>query len=91
MIELPDAVRPGAAVIPKVEVCGAVQKTMEKVMSYLEELFGLSGKTAIVTGGAGVIGMTMSEALLKAGAGVAIWSRTQAFVESTLKGIRHDD
>ena len=37
-------------------------------MSYLEKMFGLQGKTAVVSGGAGVIGTIMSEALLKAGA-----------------------
>jgi hypothetical protein len=28
-------------------------------MSYLDDLFGLAGKTAIVSGGAGVIGIVM--------------------------------
>ena len=36
-------------------------------MSYLDEMFGLEGKTAVVSGGAGVIGTVMSEALLRAG------------------------
>ncbi len=36
-------------------------------MSFLDDLFGLDGKTAIVAGGAGVIGTVMSGALLKAG------------------------
>jgi NAD(P)-dependent dehydrogenase (short-subunit alcohol dehydrogenase family) len=46
-------------------------------MSYLDDLFGLEGKTAIVSGGAGVIGTMMSGALLNAGARVMIWSRTR--------------
>jgi NAD(P)-dependent dehydrogenase (short-subunit alcohol dehydrogenase family) len=54
-------------------------------MSFLEEMFGLSGKTAIVAGGAGVIGSVMSEALLKAGANVVVWSRTQASIDKTLQ------
>ena len=54
-------------------------------MSYLEELFGLKGKTAIVAGGAGVIGTLMCEALLNAGANVAIWSRTQASIDKALE------
>lgn len=45
-------------------------------MTYLDDLFGLSGHTAIVAGGAGVIGSVMSEALLNAGANVIIWSRS---------------
>ncbi|MEW6265147.1 MAG: SDR family oxidoreductase [Thermodesulfobacteriota bacterium] len=53
-------------------------------MSYLEEMFGLSGRTAIVAGGAGVIGAAMSEALLLAGARVAIWSRTQESLDEVL-------
>ena len=45
-------------------------------MIYLDDLFGLSGHTAIVAGGAGAIGSVMSEALLNAGANVIIWSRS---------------
>ena len=45
-------------------------------MTYLDDLFGLSDHTAIVAGGAGAIGSVMSEALLKAGANVIIWSRS---------------
>jgi len=54
-------------------------------MSYLNDIFGLEGKTAIVAGGAGVIGTVMSGALLSAGANVVIWSRTQASVDQALK------
>lgn len=54
-------------------------------MSYLEEMFGLEGKTAIVAGGAGVIGTLMCDALLKAGAKVMIWSRTQASIDKALE------
>jgi NAD(P)-dependent dehydrogenase (short-subunit alcohol dehydrogenase family) len=54
-------------------------------MSYLEDLFGLAGKTAVVSGGAGVIGTVMSEALLKAGANVVIWSRSQASIDQALE------
>ena len=57
-------------------------------MGFLEDMFGLSGKTAIVTGGAGVIGTVMSEALLKAGAGVVIWSRTRASLDQALDRLR---
>jgi NAD(P)-dependent dehydrogenase (short-subunit alcohol dehydrogenase family) len=45
-------------------------------MTYLDDLFGLSDHTAIVAGGTGAIGTAMSEALLRAGAKVIIWSRS---------------
>ncbi|OEU48391.1 MAG: short-chain dehydrogenase [Desulfobulbaceae bacterium S3730MH12] len=46
-------------------------------MSYLEDIFSLEGKTAVVSGGAGAIGTVMSDALLQAGANVVVWSRTR--------------
>lgn len=41
-------------------------------MSFLDSLFGLSNKVAVVIGGSGVLGGTMAEALGRAGANVAI-------------------
>jgi len=41
-------------------------------MSYVENLFGLKGKTAAVIGGGGVLAGAMAEGLAKAGADVAI-------------------
>jgi len=41
-------------------------------MSYIEELFSLNGKVAVVMGGSGVLGGSMAIALGKAGAKVAI-------------------
>lgn len=38
--------------------------------SYLESMFGLQGKTAIVTGGTGGLGSSMTLALAKAGASI---------------------
>jgi NAD(P)-dependent dehydrogenase (short-subunit alcohol dehydrogenase family) len=38
-------------------------------------LFDLSGRTAIITGGNGGLGLTMARGLVKAGANVAIWAR----------------
>jgi len=54
-------------------------------MSYLDEMFGLHGKTAVIAGGAGAIGTVMSEALLKAGARIMIWSRSRESVDLALE------
>ena len=43
-------------------------------MAYLEEMFGLTGKTAAVTGGGGMIAGALIEALVQAGANIALWS-----------------
>ena len=59
---------------------------MEVPMSkWLENLFFLEGRTAIVAGGAGVIGTVMAGALLKAGANVAVWSRTRDSIDQALE------
>jgi NAD(P)-dependent dehydrogenase (short-subunit alcohol dehydrogenase family) len=44
-------------------------------MSYLDQLFGINGKVAVVTGGTGVLGNKMCLALSKAGAAVVILGR----------------
>jgi len=54
------------------------------VSKWLEHLFLLEGRTAVVAGGAGVIGTVMAGALLKAGANVAVWSRTRASIDRAL-------
>ena len=59
-------------------------------MNSLQELFGLADQTAIVAGGAGVIGTVMAQALLSAGANVVIWSRTQASVDQALETLGTD-
>jgi len=53
-------------------------------MNYFEQMFSLKGKSAIISGGAGVIGLVMSEALLKAGANIMIWSRSQESLDKAL-------
>lgn len=52
-------------------------------MSRINELFGLEGKTALVTGGSRGIGEMISEALLDAGARVYISSRKESAVQAT--------
>jgi len=55
-------------------------------MSYLEQMFGLSGKTAVVTGGGGVLCSQMASALCKAGANVILWDiRQEALDEKVAK------
>ena len=44
-------------------------------MGYLEEMFGLTGKTVVITGGSGVLAGSMAESLLRAGATVSLWGR----------------
>ena len=44
-------------------------------MSTIQELFDLTGKTAVVVGGAGLLGFRMSTALAQAGADVVVASR----------------
>ncbi|MFH0784997.1 MAG: SDR family NAD(P)-dependent oxidoreductase [Pseudomonadota bacterium] len=51
-------------------------------MTYIEKLFGLAGKTAVIAGGAGAIGTVMSDALLRAGANVVVLSRTEPSIEA---------
>jgi len=51
-------------------------------MSYLEKIFGVAGKTALVTGGATGVGRMMATALVKGGAHVLIASRKGATCEA---------
>jgi NAD(P)-dependent dehydrogenase (short-subunit alcohol dehydrogenase family) len=55
--------------------------------AWIEKLFNLQGRTAIVSGGAGVIGTVMSGALLKAGANVAVWSRSRDSIDRALAAL----
>lgn len=57
-------------------------------MSYVEELFGLSGKTAAITGAGGVIAAALAEALLKAGSSVSLWAHRKASGEEAAERLR---
>ena len=54
-------------------------------MNYVEEMFGLKGKTIAITGGGGVIAGAMSEALLKAGAKVSLWDIKKEFSDAAVE------
>ena len=54
---------------------------------YIRNLFNLEGKVAIVTGGAGALGETISEALAAYGADVVVTGRTQQTLEEVVKKI----
>jgi NAD(P)-dependent dehydrogenase (short-subunit alcohol dehydrogenase family) len=64
----------------------------EDGVNILQELFSLTGHTAIIAGGAGAIGTAMSETLLRAGARIIIWSRSDAsLAEVRSKLMQHAD
>ncbi|HNT51298.1 MAG TPA: SDR family oxidoreductase, partial [Cyclobacteriaceae bacterium] len=56
-------------------------------MSYIENLFGLNSKVAIVTGGTGVLGSAMCKSLAKAGASVVIVGRRKEAADQLAKEI----
>jgi NAD(P)-dependent dehydrogenase (short-subunit alcohol dehydrogenase family) len=59
-------------------------------MDYLDEMFGLGDKVIVITGGGGAIAGAMSEALLRAGARLALWDIVQEGLDgakSRLSGV----
>jgi len=54
---------------------------------YLEEMFGLKGKTAVITGGGGTLGGAMGVALARAGASVVIWDLSTEISRDSVKKI----
>jgi NAD(P)-dependent dehydrogenase (short-subunit alcohol dehydrogenase family) len=57
------------------------------VSSYLDQVFGLSGRLAVVTGGSSGIGRAMAVALGRAGARVVLLARGQVPLHETMSGI----
>ena len=57
-------------------------------MSYLNSLFSLDKKVAVVTGGTGVLGSSMVKALASAGAKVAIVGRRKDVADDLAKEIK---
>jgi NAD(P)-dependent dehydrogenase (short-subunit alcohol dehydrogenase family) len=58
------------------------------VESFLTDLFGLQGQTAVIIGGAGELGGALTTGLIKAGAHVVIADREQSFCEGRLSKLR---
>ena len=52
-----------------------------------QQLFDLTGKTALITGGAGYLGTAFSNALAECGARVILTSRTQARAEEAIAAL----
>jgi NAD(P)-dependent dehydrogenase (short-subunit alcohol dehydrogenase family) len=53
--------------------------------TYLEQMFGLEETVAVITGGAGVIAGALAEALLRAGARVALWGHQRRTIDEALR------
>ncbi len=54
----------------------------------IESMFGLAGQTALVTGAARGIGAAAAEALVRAGADVVLWGRSEASLAGTAQACR---
>jgi NAD(P)-dependent dehydrogenase (short-subunit alcohol dehydrogenase family) len=57
-------------------------------MSYLQDLFGLKRKIAVVTGGTGVLGSSMCMALARAGASVVVLGRRKEAADHLVEEIQ---
>jgi NAD(P)-dependent dehydrogenase (short-subunit alcohol dehydrogenase family) len=58
--------------------------------AYLDELFGLTGRAAVVTGGGGTIGSGLCLGLARAGARVAVLGRTEKTCAAVADAIRSE-
>jgi NAD(P)-dependent dehydrogenase (short-subunit alcohol dehydrogenase family) len=61
------------------------EKRRGQGMNYLEQMFSLQDTVAVITGGAGVIAAALSEALLRAGARVAVWDLSREIVDEAVQ------
>jgi NAD(P)-dependent dehydrogenase (short-subunit alcohol dehydrogenase family) len=59
-------------------------------MSYLDSLFGLTGRTAVVTGGSSGIGLAMARALSGAGAQVTLVARRRELLDQAVAELGGD-
>src|SRR6187431_2375638 len=57
-------------------------------MSYLQKLFGIEKKTAVVTGGTGVLGSAMCKALAQAGARIVVLGRRKDAADALANEIK---
>ena len=57
-------------------------------ITYMEKMFDIAGKVAVVTGGSGVLGSNIAEGLLKAGAKVTIIGAHQERVDAALERLK---
>jgi NAD(P)-dependent dehydrogenase (short-subunit alcohol dehydrogenase family) len=55
---------------------------------YLDQMFSLEGKSAVVTGGGGVLGSDMAAALAQAGANVTLWDIREDALDAAAEAIR---
>lgn len=60
-------------------------------MAYLEDLFNLKGKTALITGGTGVLGSKMAESLAFCGVKTAILGRDRKKADEIVSKIRNEN
>ena len=61
--------------------------TAAKRESYLERLFGLGGRVAVVTGGSGALGGAIARGLAQAGARVAVLARRRGPIDALVETI----
>ena len=55
-------------------------------MNYVQDMFGLQGKTVVITGGGGTLGSAMGAGMAKAGANIILWDvRQEALDEKAAK------
>ena len=59
-------------------------------MTGIQELFDLTGRTAIVTGGAGFLGQQFSEALIESGANVVVADINQQIASESAEMLKRN-